>query len=122
MYRIEFRPDHPRADSTGMVAVHLLVAEEKLGRSLEEGEIVHHCDFNRLHNEPVNLLELATRKEHQQLPAFQARFLIRKGLYEEFLEWWRVEKDKVDPVIELEKRLARLQNKQERIKAKLAKG
>jgi hypothetical protein len=41
------------------VYLHRWVMEQKLGRPLEYGEIVHHKDKNRLNNDPDNL-ELCT--------------------------------------------------------------
>jgi hypothetical protein len=48
-------PDHPRATSRDWVFEHILVAEEKLGRLLEPGEVVHHINRIRHDNRPENL-------------------------------------------------------------------
>lgn len=45
---------------------HRIVAEEKLGRSLKPGEIVHHIDGNKRNNEPSNLM-IMTQSEHARL-------------------------------------------------------
>jgi hypothetical protein len=45
---------------------HRIVAEEKLGRALEKGEIVHHIDGNKRNNNPDNL-EIMTQSEHASL-------------------------------------------------------
>jgi hypothetical protein len=125
MYKRIYRPDHPKADVTGLVAEHILIAESCLGRSLEKGEIVHHKDFNKLNNDVKNLLIGITRKQHQQLPEYQARFIIEKGLYKEFLEFWS-EQSTLDfknrQERELEKRLVAAENKFERCKGKLENG
>lgn len=42
---------------------HRLVAEEKLGRNLLPGEIVHHIDGDKRNNEPTNL-QVMTQSEH----------------------------------------------------------
>lgn len=42
---------------------HRVVAEEKLGRALEKGEIVHHIDGNKQNNDPSNL-EVTTQSKH----------------------------------------------------------
>lgn len=57
------RPDHPKANSAGYVHVHRLVMEEKLGRYLLSGEIVHHKNENKHDNSPENL-EVLTQAEH----------------------------------------------------------
>jgi hypothetical protein len=45
---------------------HRTVAEEKLGRPLRKGEIVHHEDDNKRNNDPDNL-EVMTQAEHMRL-------------------------------------------------------
>ncbi len=42
---------------------HRIVAEEKLGRPLKKGEIVHHIDGNKRNNDPSNLMVM-TQSEH----------------------------------------------------------
>ncbi len=119
MYKQLYRPNHHRSDIMGMVPVHILVAEEALGRPLKKGEIVHHKDFNKLNNNPDNLLFPITRPEHQKLPEYQARFILSKDLYEEFLAWLIIAKqaDKNNNEIETKEReLVRLTNEQERFK------
>jgi len=113
-----FKPDHPKADIAGWVAVHILVMEEKLGRGLEKGELVHHIDFNKFNNAPENLL-LLTRMQHQQLPRFQAKFIIEKGLKTEFLVWYMERRDKEDKLLELEIQLVQAQERAKRLKLKL---
>jgi len=119
MYKQLYKPDHHRADFTGMVSVHILVAEEELGRPLKKGEIVHHKNFNKLNDDPDNLLFPITRPEHQKLPAYQARFILSKDLYKEFLAWWIVAKqaDENNKEIETKEReLVRAQNARERLR------
>ena len=118
VYRKVAQPDHRRADILGLVPVHILVMEQAIGRSLEKDEITHHCDFDKLNNAISNLL-LLTRKEHQQLPKWQAKFIIEKGLYNEFLDYWKMMKDMVDPLEELEQKLVRAENDSERLKVKV---
>ncbi len=120
MYAKTYRPDHPRADVTGLIAVHIVTAEHTLGRYIIKGtELVHHCDFNRLNNTPSNLLVM-TRIEHQNFPKFQARFILQKGLYKEFIEWWKIERNKEESLEEqLQYKIVKAQNDRERIKAKI---
>lgn len=45
---------------------HILVAERSMGRSLRQGEVVHHINCNRTDNRPENLL-VCTIQYHLQL-------------------------------------------------------
>ena len=58
-----YAPNHPRANSKGVVRKHILVAEERIGRYLKEGETVHHLDGDRDNNIPENLCVMP-RSEH----------------------------------------------------------
>ena len=49
--------------------VHRTIAEEKIGRPLRPGEIVHHIDHNRQNNHPSNL-EVMTQAEHCKAHGF----------------------------------------------------
>jgi len=118
MYRLKYVPGHHRADVTGLVAEHILVAEAALGRPLEKGELVHHTDFNKLNNEQTNLLFPISRPQHQKLPEYQARFIISMGLYKKFMDWWMQEQKNDEAnseVRELERRIVKEQNERERL-------
>jgi len=56
--------NHPKADTKGSVYVHILVAEEILGRFLTSEETVHHIDYNRSNNDPNNLMVFKTHSDH----------------------------------------------------------
>jgi hypothetical protein len=56
--------DHHLADGSGYAYEHLLVAEEKLGRLLKRGEIVHHKNTDRQDNSPENLEVVGSIGEH----------------------------------------------------------
>lgn len=45
---------------------HRVVAEQKIGRPLRRGEVVHHIDGNKRNNHPDNL-EVMTQAEHIEL-------------------------------------------------------
>ncbi len=61
-----YNPNHPNANTRGIVYEHQLVAEKKLGRFLNKGEVVHHIDFNKSNNRADNLIVL-TSSEHTKL-------------------------------------------------------
>lgn len=46
--------------------MHRVVAEQKLGRPLVAGEIVHHIDGNKRNNAPENL-QVMTQSKHAQI-------------------------------------------------------
>lgn len=43
---------------------HRVVAEQKLGRPLRKGEVVHHIDGDKRNNKPENLMVFASQAEH----------------------------------------------------------
>lgn len=64
---------------------HLLLMEQKVGRSLRSGEVVHHVDLDKLNNKPENLVLFPSEKEHRaahgSLTELAAN-LVRMGLIE----------------------------------------
>lgn len=62
-YVLLHKRDHPGADQKGYVREHRLVAEQSTGRALQPTEVVHHIDFDRSNNAPVNLVVMG-RGEH----------------------------------------------------------
>ena len=43
---------------------HRVVAEQKIGRKLLPGEVVHHIDNNKRNNHPDNLMVFPSQREH----------------------------------------------------------
>jgi hypothetical protein len=58
---------------------HILIMEKYLGRPLENGEVVHHIDENKKHNEIENL-ELCLLEVH-------SRYHQQKGDYFNVAQW-----------------------------------
>ncbi len=56
--------EHHLADVRGYAYEHRLVAEEKLGRRLERGEIPHHINGNRQDNRPENIQVMKSVAHH----------------------------------------------------------
>lgn len=63
-YKSVYLPNHPRAMSNGCVYEHILIAEQKLGRELKDGECVHHIDENKRNNDPNNLMIFDSVSSH----------------------------------------------------------
>lgn len=62
-----YSPDHPRAHNN-RVLEHILIMEESLGRSLLEGENVHHKNGDRADNRAENLELWVTMQPTGQRP------------------------------------------------------
>ena len=65
-YEYVMNKNHQRANPAGAVYTHMLVAEQKLGRSLLPEEVVHHKDLNKLNNNPNNLMIFASNGDHSR--------------------------------------------------------
>jgi hypothetical protein len=59
-------PLHPKRNSKGLYPLHRVLAENKLGRFLENWENVHHKDENKANNHPDNL-EIMSQSDHVRL-------------------------------------------------------
>lgn len=64
--------------------VHRWVAEKKLGRKLNDGEIVHHYDRNKRNNSPDNLKVLPNQKTHDMIHKYDAYRFGKKASYQGF--------------------------------------
>jgi hypothetical protein len=72
-YRFIYSPNHPKKNATGYIREHIIIMEEKLGRYLEDREIVHHInhikDDNRIENlmimTPTSHMSMHTTERHK---------------------------------------------------------
>lgn len=55
---------HHMRNASGQALEHRVIAEEKIGRRLVKGEIVHHINGDKLDNRPENLEVLPSRWHH----------------------------------------------------------
>ena len=64
-YIYQYAPHHPR-QWNGYVLQHILVAEDKLGRYLLPGEVVHHHNGNKADNRAENITVFSSPGEHSK--------------------------------------------------------
>lgn len=67
-------PPHPKRNANGLYPLHRVLMENKLGRLLAPGEVVHHSDGNDENDAPENLV-LMTNAEHSHHHARPARMM-----------------------------------------------
>lgn len=65
-YKFIYMPSHPRANSGGTIAEHIVILEAKLGRPLAPNEQTHHINGNTFDNRPENL-EVVDKEWHRIL-------------------------------------------------------
>ena len=65
-YIFIYRPNHP-CSNRGYVYEHRVIMEEKLGRYLVDGEVVHHINGNKQDNRIENLELLSSQATHMSL-------------------------------------------------------
>lgn len=65
-------PDHPKAIKHGYVLLHRLIAENMIGRRLNNNEVVHHMDGNKKNNAESNL-QVMQKNEHMSLHGHERR-------------------------------------------------
>ena len=61
-----YKPEHHKSTQKGYVLEHILVVEEKLGRYLEPGEVVHHINGIKDDNCSENLIVCDNQSKHRK--------------------------------------------------------
>jgi hypothetical protein len=69
--------DGPCIHGGRYVHEHRYVAEQKIGRTLLPGEVVHHVNHDRADNRPENLEVLSSVSEHRRLHVLEERAQVR---------------------------------------------
>ncbi len=67
-YIYTYFPEHPHSNKQGYLAQHRLIAEQILGRYINQDEVVHHIDGDRANNMKSNLYP-TTRAGHRKASA-----------------------------------------------------
>jgi len=116
-YPAIYKPGHHLADYVGYVPIHKLVMEQRLGRRLRQGEIIHHKDWDKRNPHHSNLY-LTTRKIHQRIPLYQGRFLAECDQLAAFFDWLPANQARLDKYWETMTKLIALENatRKERIR------
>jgi hypothetical protein len=66
------------------IPVHRWAAEKKIGRKLNNGEVVHHKNRIKTDNSPDNLYVFGTQKEHDKIHKIDAQRHGKKASYQGF--------------------------------------
>lgn len=65
-YILIFAPEHPFADTNGLILEHRMVMECTIGRHLTEEEVVHHINSIKDDNRPENLRLFPNQAAHMR--------------------------------------------------------
>ena len=84
-YRQVHYKDHPKVDKDGYIPEHRLVMELMIGRYLQDKEVVHHRDKDRLNNSTSNLFLFPDQKSHISFHNYQ-NFVDSEITEEKFME------------------------------------
>lgn len=87
-YILIYQPDHPRANKGGYVPEHIVVMEQKMGRPVKRGEVVHHRDGDKHNNSSENLMLFPSSGKHVRFHALERKNRIRQLLTQIEPEEW----------------------------------
>jgi len=85
-YRFRMCPEHPRANSNGYVADHILAWERANAKLLPNGWCVHHLNGVKDDNRPENLVAMPRKHHHPSLDPGYIKQRVRE-LETEVSEW-----------------------------------
>jgi hypothetical protein len=71
-------PQHPKANGSGQVLEHIIIAEKLLGKPLPAGCVIHHIDGDGTNNNTTNLAICQNQAYHKLL---HKRLRAIKGLH-----------------------------------------
>lgn len=71
---------------------HRLVVEEFLNRYLDDKEVIHHINFNRLDNRIENLMLFKSQKEHASFHLFIKKYGMNKRVKRMIENRWDIYK------------------------------
>lgn len=76
---------HYNREFQKLTYIHRKIAETKIGRTLFDGEVVHHIDGNKENNDPDNLMVFKSNGDHVRFhnlsPSTREIFLLSDGSY-----------------------------------------
>lgn len=72
-YNLVRLPDHHRANKSGHVLEHIIVAEKAIGHLLDHDEEVHHIDLQKRNNSVGNLAVFQTGRDHSRFHSYAGR-------------------------------------------------
>lgn len=82
-YKEIYYPTHPKAKANGCILEQRYVAEQILGRILNDDEVVHHKDENRNNNDVSNLMVFKTQQDHARYHSGQYdKIICNNNVYE----------------------------------------
>lgn len=82
-YKEIYIPNHPKAKANGCILEQRYIAEQIIGRILEDDEVVHHINGDRNNNNVSNLMIFKTQNDHARYHSGQYKEIICKNnIYE----------------------------------------
>ena len=93
-YVVVHKPEDPRSDKSGYMFEHTIVVEEKIGRNLQKGELVHHIDENKTNNNIENLMLFESQSKHLKFHNKVKQFGFTNPILKQIENRWKNDKSK----------------------------